>query len=356
MLAGQIAYENNDALSAAKFYLEAKKHDPENPIILHRIISSLIATGEVNKAIMHARNIDYSEKASDISRILLFIGHVMEGKYALASKDLDNIEKSLAYKAVTPILYAWLATEQRDIQILLDKISQEAEKGTMSPLYDFHAALINDRLGNKKAALKHYNYSIERNSRIVPRIVIAAGSYYERINETELAQNLYKKLEKSNPNAGILVKIKNLRKKNEKPKPLVVTPKEGISEALYNVAGAMRIQGLSESSLTLVQVALFLNPNFNAAKLLLAQIYQDLNFSSKAIKIYSDIPLDSYEGWNSKLRLAELLTDSKEFNKVIVSESHICICPGIIIWLPVHGSIHGPAEQVTNKYPPESKH
>ena len=82
--------------------------------------------------------------------------------------------------------------------------------------------------------------------------------------------------------------------------------KDGISEGLFDIAQLLYGQRMHESSIAYSYLSLYLNSENYINYYLLAQNFQVLGKIDKAMKTLENIPLESYLGWNSFLKLADL--------------------------------------------------
>ena len=94
---------------------------------------------------------------------------------------------------------------------------------------------------------------------------------------------------------------------------LLKSPKEGVSETMYNLAENLYNQGLYDTSIIFSQISLFLNDKNDIAKYLLAQNFQLLNKQDKAINALKSIKLTSYLGWNTYLKISDLYLDIQNY-------------------------------------------
>ncbi len=318
LLSGKFALSNKDTESAAKFFNQVYQKDSGSYGFLELEIESLVSSGKIEEAIQKSELLIKKEKKSEFAQILLLVKLIKNEDFIEASKALTKLESSLPLNTIKPLLQAWLTIGDTSNNSFIKEVLLEASKGKMSPLFDFHAALIYDNLNDKENASKYYKNSLEKSTQIIPRIIISAGSFYERHNKKDLALLVYEKFEEAEPNHSALIKINDLKNEKKVSKRLVSNQKDGFAEAIYNIAGAMRSQRLMSYALQYTQIALYLSPENYSAKILLAQIYYDLEFYDKSLKIYKGIPIDTYEGWASRIKQTEILTELENYKDALV--------------------------------------
>jgi tetratricopeptide (TPR) repeat protein len=88
------------------------------------------------------------------------------------------------------------------------------------------------------------------------------------------------------------------------PKPFVGTVNQGMSEAMFSLASALTDDQGMEVALIYAQLALSLNGDFDVAKTLLGDIYEDMSQYEKAIAAYDSVPPGSILRTNAQIEIA----------------------------------------------------
>ena len=87
----------------------------------------------------------------------------------------------------------------------------------------------------------------------------------------------------------------------------VLSPQDGISEALFDIASALRDDYNNNASLIFVRLANYMRPKFYSAQILLGEILQERGKYRKAIKEFEQIPEASMFFRMAQLRLSQTL-------------------------------------------------
>ena len=95
----------------------------------------------------------------------------------------------------------------------------------------------------------------------------------------------------------------------------VSTRKDGISESLFNIAEALYSQRMYDLSIAYCYLSLYLNKNNFINYYLLSQNFIMLQKAEKAISVLQNIPLNSYLGWNSFLKIADINLNLNHYSK-----------------------------------------
>ncbi|MEC8099972.1 MAG: tetratricopeptide repeat protein, partial [Pseudomonadota bacterium] len=136
--------------------------------------------------------------------------------------------------------------------------------------------------------------------------------FYSELFNVDNEKNKYiSKFINEYPNHSFSVYLNKTRKKALKK---TITPKEGISETLYNLAQTLYSQNMFETSLALAQNSLYLNPNNHLVKYLISLNLNSLNKKELALSYMKSIPQDSYSNWNAIISTAELYLELEKYN------------------------------------------
>ena len=205
-----------------------------------------------------------------------------------------------------PILKSWLSPNLEDAISNLNNYEYKSKGLALSNIYFQHLALIK------------YFYKDKNSSRNT------FEKYFE-VFELEKLRSLYfynvlfGKNDKKNKYISLfLEKFPNhsfslyLQRSNNTFKNLI-TPKLGISEALYNLAQTLFSQNMHETSLALAQTSLYLDEENHLAKYLISLNLNSLDKKKLSLNYLQSIPSTSYISWNADLTIAELYIDLKQF-------------------------------------------
>ncbi len=91
--------------------------------------------------------------------------------------------------------------------------------------------------------------------------------------------------------------------------------KDGISESLFNIAEALYSQRMYDLSIAYCYLSLYLNKNNFINYYLLSQNFIMLQKAENAISVLQNIPLNSYLGWNSFLKIADINLNLNNYSK-----------------------------------------
>jgi tetratricopeptide (TPR) repeat protein len=183
---------------------------------------------------------------------------------------------------------AWAAAASRDNAGIQKDLQALHEQSGAESMAAFHAALIQDYLGNASVADAAYKKALG-NGAPPPRVMDAYGRFLERNGRSEEAARLYHAHVSEGGLASVtLPGLKRIAAK-EKPEPLIRTPADGAAETLFGIAASLTDAQSADVSILYLRMALYLRPDLGLAQVLLADRFESLRKFDAAIAIYQSI-------------------------------------------------------------------
>ena len=309
LLAGQIAKYNNENEIASKYYRFANKKNPKNNDILELSLMSSILSGDVKLALEELEKYDNSiTKESKISKLLYFVKYVKNEDYKKALNLLNQNEEIIITAKVQPIIKAWLADTFNQAKFEIDQFEYKSDGLVMSDIYFIHLALINDFYKNKAKAINIFEKTLSSGIENRLRHMFFYKKLIDyKVNENEIIKSFVNK----NPSHSFNIYIYKKNLNDFK----ISSKKDGVSESLFNIAEAFYSQRMYDLSIAYCYLSLYLNKNNFINYYLLSQNFIMLQKAEKAISVLENIPLDSYLGWNSFLKKADINLNLNNYSK-----------------------------------------
>ena len=301
ILAGQIAKYNNDNELASKFYGFANKKNPDNKNIMDLSIMSLLLSGKVNQAI-EKLDANYNEdftKNSQVSKLLKFIDKVQKEEYSKALKVLEDDSEILITSKIQPLIKAWLANDFDNAEKFINEFNYKTEGLILSDTYFLHLALLNKLYKKEESA----DSILKKTLKLSKAEKIRHLYFYYNLNKkTAHKKEEFKLFKLENPDHSFSIYLE----KNFLDGFKINSKKDGVSEGFFNIAEALYSQRMYETSIAYSYMSLYLNKNNYINYYLISQNFQMLGKTEKAISALLNIPINSYLGWNTYLKLADL--------------------------------------------------
>jgi tetratricopeptide (TPR) repeat protein len=307
-LAARHAERVRDLGSAAQFMEDVLSKDPNNFELLTRAHILLLADGRFDEAVTMARRILQQSSANPQAHVTLAVDAARRANFAAAEQELEGLPLAGANRVVLPLMRAWVQLGQSRPAEALGTLRALAEIDGFKPLYEYHAALINDVAGRADEAERHFRTALGLENGPSVRLVEAAGNFLERRGKGEEARDLYLKYGGQFPDSLMLTSaLGRIERGNMSPAPLIGTPAAGLAESLFNVAGALRQESGGQLALIYGRLALALDPDKPAGLLLVADILDGAGRYRESNALFARIPKDSPLSWSARLRIAENL-------------------------------------------------
>jgi len=214
------------------------------------------------------------------------------------------------------MLKAWLLTSQKKSKAALKIIDQKIKNPGLSSLFGVHGALISEFTGNNEEAISRYKTVARSHKNANLRTTILLGNLYERIGQKENAKTIYDNYKSLRPATTMLEGPYNRLMSGETLKSNKRTIVDGISEALFSMGSAIQNQKPYQA-IIFTRLAIYLNPNFSLAKLLLAEILEENGNRTDANKVYKELASQQNYAWAARLSIAENLDRLGETEKAV---------------------------------------
>jgi Flp pilus assembly protein TadD len=210
---------------------------------------------------------------------------------------------------VMPLVRAWILVGQKKTDEALAVLSDVNDVNGFAVLYRVHEALINDVAGRNDAAIAAYTDAVAKRGQPNLRLTQLLGGLYERLGKTDEARAQYDAYVDVRPTTSMFDDAYERLKTGRKPTSEIRSAADGLAEAMFSVASAIRQQNSFESSLFFAQLALHLKPKFPLAKLLVAEVLEGDNRLAEANEVYNSLGKEKVYGWIARLRVADNLDE-----------------------------------------------
>lgn len=312
-VAGRVAHLRKNFNKAADYYIEALKDDPDNAELVGRVYLLLASKGRISEAAKYARiSLDKGDKNNFIY-IILAVDDMKKAQYLEAQKNLALLDGPVYAQFIVPLMSAWAAAGEsrnadKNLQKALENLAIIEKEPSFKALYHFHAGMLNDYFGKNEVAQKHYEVIInEESSEMSFRSLQVITNFYLRTNQKAKAAALVEKYQNDQQFADMLARLRqNVRNaKSTEIKRIVDNPNVGLSEGLFSIAATLR-QGAAGTDLAhmFISLAIYANPKYDLAKLLLADVLESREMYAEANEIYDEIDKNSEAYYTVQLKKA----------------------------------------------------
>lgn len=316
-LAARHAQAEQDTKLAAALYARALSDDPGSPELLRGTFQLLAASGQFDRAVPIARRIAAKSPNAALPVLVVLAEDVREHKYEEASAISARLPNEGLLAFLRPLVVAWIDAG------LGRKDAAEAELKPLSSrpgielFGDFHKGLIDDLLGDQAGARAAFEGAVAANKAQFVRVTEAAGSFYERAGDFEAARKLYEAYQNAHPDTLIMEAALTRAKAGTAAPRTAGSPDAGLAESFFDVASLLHQERMNDIAMILAQLSLHLRPDFDMAKLLVADIYESEGHLMSAVAEFESIEPKSPVSWSARLRTAVLLAGGGHIDSAI---------------------------------------
>jgi tetratricopeptide (TPR) repeat protein len=287
-LAARSAAGDHDMGEASRLYIETLDSDPDNTDVANRAFLYTAAAGDVDAAIKIAGKVVQGNIDDRAARLALAVGDIKRGHYDEARDQLSKSAKGPFTTLTLLLVDGWAAQGQGDTDTALKDFDGLMPAGGTAPLESYHRALAFDLAGRDKEADAAYLETL-KTSNLGPRAAEAYGRFLERAGRIDEAKLLYAKMQADESLEPIADAGLARIAAGTKPDRLVSNPKQGAAEGLFGIAAALNDASSADIAVLYLRLALYLNPDLDMAKIVLADRFESLKKYAEAIKVYRTI-------------------------------------------------------------------
>jgi tetratricopeptide (TPR) repeat protein len=287
-LSARFAADEHDLGQAARYYGQALSDDPGNPSLLAMSFFYSTTSGDFEAAGKYAQAVVTTTPDDRAARLALAVIGFKHRDYADVRKQLSLSAKG-PFTALTLSLFdAWAAAAQHDTAGMQKDIQTLLEQKGAEGMASFHAALIEDYLGDAAAADAAYKKALAAGAP-TPRVLEAYGRFLERQGRGAEAAKLYQShIEEGGLSSVTLPGLARIAA-GQKPDGLIRNPADGAAEALFGIAASLTDAQSADVSILYLRMALYLRPELGLAQILLADRFETMRKFDSAIAIYHGI-------------------------------------------------------------------
>lgn len=279
-LDGRFALAEADPDAAAEAFLHALAIDPTNADIQQQAFGAALFAGRP-EALVLARQLS----DNPVAQLLLANREVKSGNWEGAEQRFRALSRQGATQLLQPLLLAWAEQGAGKTDAALNTLRPYVEGQRFRGVYALHAAMIADLAGRTADAGRLYQLAATQYGGPNIRLAQILASWQARQGHTAEALGTLKALGEGAQE--VTIALPGLAASlNNRP---VGSPAAGIAEAYLALAAALNAQEATNFSLPLLRLALDLEPNDTAARLLLSEIYQSAHHEGPAERVLASV-------------------------------------------------------------------
>ncbi|MCB1494388.1 MAG: tetratricopeptide repeat protein [Bauldia sp.] len=300
-LAARSADAARDIEAAANFFTAALGNDPENPILMERVLVLRIANGDIEPAAGYAERLVDVDPRNPLARLLRGVRDIKSGDYAGAEAEMAETARAPLAVLTSGLLTAWAKQGAGDVDGALEVVDGLTGPSWYSIFKNYHTALIADVAGRHDLAIQAITDAFETDGSAL-RVVEAYGRILTEAGKRDQAIEALSRFMQTQPGNPVIGELLADLEAGRDPGPLVGTTVEGAAEVLYGLGAAIGSDEGTELPSAYLHLALYLKPEFNLALTALADLFVASERCEDAIRFYGQIPDDSYLRRNADIQ------------------------------------------------------
>ena len=317
-LAGRMAHIRKDFDRAADYYKIAYEKEPNNPELMTRLYLLLSSKGRIDEAADYAQKALDAKAENSFARMLIASKQLHDGQYAASIKSLNKIDDQIYKRLIAPLINTWnyagLGNQDKAFEELR-KLSKEDGLGQVTRQ---HRAMLFDFFGKNREAAEIYQQILnDKNSEISVRLLEIISNFYIRTGQKEIAVAM---MQSTINNSSLDSLLSALRKKvndaNPKTTPPVLSSAQiGASEALFTIASTFRYDEAIDVAHMYTALAIYMNPEYNTAKVLMADIFEMREMYDDANTIYDSVSQNDIAYYAAQFKKARNLVKNGAYKQ-----------------------------------------
>ena len=290
-LAERFALKRRDFEAAARFAEQVLRMDPAMSGLMREALLLFIANDEWSKAQEMARRIVRDQPRHELARLVLGIA-------AFRQRDYAGAERHFVKAAISPYavqaggaMAAWAWVARGDVQKAAEALKALDAYPSLGGVRLYYEALMLDHAGQPLRAGVLYKRAWKRWTGSA-RLALAYGNFLRRQGKSREAMGIYRAFLKNwAEDAMVRAALKETeRRPGRKPRPFIAGERDGMAEALYQVAAWQLDREQLFNALMYAHLALWLRPKMHEARLLLGRLEELGGRLKQALAAYGRIP------------------------------------------------------------------
>ncbi|NQW10735.1 MAG: tetratricopeptide repeat protein [Alphaproteobacteria bacterium] len=261
--------------------------------------------------------IDELDGGAPVAKLFFAVEATRDGRFDDAIMHVKELPDSRLNRILGPLLETWIAVGRGRADDARNALTALNALDGFDGLQALHTALAADALGEIDDARRGYDKALALRAQPPLRLRLIAASFFARTGDVERALTLVRDGDERASAPETLEAL--IRRIAADPSTVPPTATEGMAEGFFDLASALQRDRGADMALVFARFALRLNPRFDLAALLIAEILDDRGQYEAALHIYDTISSDSPYRLMATLRAIGSLEDLNRFEDAALS-------------------------------------
>jgi tetratricopeptide (TPR) repeat protein len=307
-LISQFAQKHHDWAQANESLDLVITKSPENASYLKRAMILSMGSGNYDKSIKLAHQILDQEGDSALVSLFLIAEAIKKEDYKRADDLVDDLPGGSVSAFILPLLKGWSNAANGKFDVTgMNQNASHVYHAILIAIYMNKPDEIETLLQEAKKANNADAFDQER-----------IGDIYAHIGQHDKALSIYESILVLRDDPEVQKKADDIKAGTHTSDFTPLTSiQEGIAETFYDMARALLSEYSEETARVFTQIALYLNPEFVNAELLLAHISARYERYTEAIEIYTSINQDHPAAPVAARKAADLYEEIEQNDKAL---------------------------------------
>ncbi len=306
-LSGRYAQFIGDLDGAAGFYERALAEADRSESVRYRAYRLFLRAGKIDRAAELAGSIELNGRDAGLAPLVELVDAVKAGDFAAANRLLEEIEPRGFNSLLKPVTAAWIALARGSLDDAISALEPLGGKNGFRAFQAHHKALIYDAAGATAEAEAAYRAAMEARETRSLRGIEAFTNFLIRHDRRVEAQDIFNQYISGGGSSALVDDARARLALPATPEPFVATAAEGFAEGLYGASRALLQNNTQEIAVIYAQLAIALRPDFDAALMLLGNIFDASRQWENANSAYDRLDPNTELGWAARIRMANNL-------------------------------------------------
>ena len=317
-LAGRMAHIRKDFDNAADYYKIAYEKEPNNPELMTRLYLLLSSKGRIDEAAVYAQKALDAKAENSFAHMLIASKQLHDGQYAASIKSLNQIDDQIYKRLIAPLINTWNYAGLGNQDKAFEELNKLSKEDGLGQIIRQHRAMLFDFFGKNREAAEIYQQILnDKNSEISVRLLEIISNFYIRTGQKDIAVAM---MQSTINNSSLDSLLSALRKKvnaadPKNTRPVLSSAQIGASEALFTIASTFRYDEALDVAHMYTALAIYMNPNYNTAKVLMADIFETREMYDDANTIYDSVAQDDIAYYAAQFKKARNLVKKGDYKQ-----------------------------------------
>ena len=316
-LAGRAALEAGDLKGAADDLERALAAAPDNVDLRRQVFELLLASGELERAVTTARELDERGAGTDAVVLVLALDAVRDGRNDTAVALFERLGTANMAGPVQPMLLAWARFAAGDHAAAIAAVADTGDTSGLAKLQAFYRGTMLGLDGRPKDGLAAIATAFPDAPTAPSRVLRGILALQLQAGDKAAAEQTLAKRQAADPGDPETERLAAAVAAGDTDVAAVRGPAFGIGDALISIAEAFFDQERNVEALALGRGATLVAPDDADTWLLIARVSLAQDNPAEALRALDRVPDDSPLAWTAGLMRARALQDQDKVDDAV---------------------------------------